>query len=573
MYLAIKRVGGRVINRLKKCEHICLIDFFYYVFFFISFLILCLNLHHISGTEISSLNIFVVFGIFLFTNDVETDYFRIDFSDVLIYCLYLLHGAPVIYLFIGIYSVITLFAFKIKHGNYRVKPVLMNFTNDILMIFISSQIAQNISFPSTFNAELAKVLIFSIFVVSTAVSNILLYSSGYYLLYKVRYRIKFNYDMSIEAISTLVSAVFSYMFYIVNENMGVYMSYIFLMLACVTLCIYTVMLKARQENNLMSILHTISKYLMRSEDIVSSLQNTLIKMKKILSYRYAGIYAFTDNSDSSYPTAYSGDDISDINTVKLRLSQNIVCIILKGEIYFLNSEEKKRFFFNLKDNENVMIIPLKEYNKVIGCIIVVSAAEIQDNKAKLNTLDILAGYICLAIQNMDKYNKLKKTADTDCMTSLLNYRSFIDYLKQYTESKECFCSAIFDIDDFKKINDTYGHLAGNKVLKEVASIIKESIRFIDVCFRYGGEEFTVLFEGLNQYEAMAICESIRKKIENNEFIYDENTFKITISCGITEVNREQTAVPEVIFDTFDKALYESKLNGKNKTTFKNIMKS
>lgn len=556
------------INRLKKYKYVNFVIFLYHIAFFVCFLILFFNLHYISHDQIETLIVFIVFGIFLFSNDIEADYFIIDFSDVLIYCLYLMYGAPIIYLFTGVYSVIRIFAYKIKYGSYRLKPASLNFIDDILTVFISSEIAENIIVPSFLSIELVQVLTFTVFVISIIVINMLLYSSGYYLLYKVKYIVKFDRDTINQIMSSLISAIFSYMFYIVGRNIGILGSYIFLMFACMTLCIYTVMLKARQENNLMGVLHTISKYLMKSDDIVSSLQNALTKMKEILNYRYAGIYVFSDKNDSSYPMVYSGNDIGDI--VSLKLSKSIISDASGGEIYFLNSKEKDDFFLKLNYNENVMVIPLKESVKVMGCIIAVSAVKIKDNKIKLNAMDILAGYICLAIQNTDKYNRLKEIANTDCMTSLLNYRSFMDYIKQYVESKECFCLAIFDIDDFKKINDTYGHLAGNKVLREVAFIIKENMRFADICFRYGGEEFTVLFDGLGQYETMAICESIRKKIEITEFKCDDNTFKITISCGITEVNSKHAAAPETIFAVTDKALYESKLSGKNKTTFKSI---
>lgn len=509
---------------------------------------------------------------FLSANEIKTDYFRIDLSEVLIYCLYLMHGTPIIYLFIGIYSVITILVSKIRHEGYRLRTILVNFTNYIFMVFIASKIAENIIFPRSFNVESAKALTFAVFAVSTVIINMLLYSLGYYLSYKVKYVIKFDSNMANQMVSSLISAVFSYMFYIIEINMGVHMSYIFLIFVCITLWMYTIMLKTKEENNLMGILHSISRYLMKSDDIVNSLQSTLVKMKEMLNYRYAGIYVFSNEDDSPYPMAYAGDDIHDIKKIRFKFSKSIISAISEGGIHFLNNKEKNGFFLKLNCNENVMIIPLKESLKAVGCIIVVSTAKIKNNKVKLNAMDILGGYICLAIQNMDKFNKLKEIANTDCMTSLLNYRSFMDYIKHYTESKECFCLAIFDIDDFKKINDTYGHLAGNKILREVAFIIKENIRFNDVCFRYGGEEFAILFEKLGCCETMEVCESIRKKIETAKFKYDDSTFKITISCGVTEVDSKQGAAPEMIFDISDKALYESKLSGKNKVTFKSIIK-
>ncbi|NLV81554.1 MAG: GGDEF domain-containing protein, partial [Synergistaceae bacterium] len=121
--------------------------------------------------------------------------------------------------------------------------------------------------------------------------------------------------------------------------------------------------------------------------------------------------------------------------------------------------------------------------------------------------------------------------------------------------------AIFDIDDFKKVNDSKGHIYGDQVLIDVAANIKNSIRISDVAGRYGGEEFMVIFPNTDLETATKISERIRQAIESYSFV---DGLKITISGGIKEYERED--MTELI-NLADKNLYKAKKNGKNQIVF------
>ena len=124
-----------------------------------------------------------------------------------------------------------------------------------------------------------------------------------------------------------------------------------------------------------------------------------------------------------------------------------------------------------------------------------------------------------------------------------------------------FCIATYDIDDFKHINDTYGHDMGDKVLIEITNEIRNSIRKTDLLFRIGGEEFMIIFSKTLMQEAYEVVEKTRVDISNMSIIENE---KITISIGITEVKKDDT--PNLIYERADKLMYKSKKNGKNQTT-------
>ncbi len=159
---------------------------------------------------------------------------------------------------------------------------------------------------------------------------------------------------------------------------------------------------------------------------------------------------------------------------------------------------------------------------------------------------------------------LEKSVITDPLTKLYNrlfFNNQILYLKnRYDRTKQPFSAMLFDIDNFKKINDTYGHNIGDEVLKKVAKIIKNSIRKTDIACRYGGEEFIILFPDTNKQKALEISERIRKEIEKN-VIYDDKP--VTISAGVGEFNDSYKTIHHFIHD-IDEALYTAKRTGKNK---------
>lgn len=167
---------------------------------------------------------------------------------------------------------------------------------------------------------------------------------------------------------------------------------------------------------------------------------------------------------------------------------------------------------------------------------------------------------------------LQSIASKDYLTNMYNHRSFYDILDNTMKSSEKdnlpFCLALLDIDDFKLVNDTLGHLAGDMVLKELSSIIQNKTRNQDIAARYGGEEFAIIFPNTCLKEAKKICEKIRQLIENHTFSIEDKKVKITISGGIGEVIVSETLVKEqALVKYVDKLLYEAKNNGKNQIKY------
>jgi diguanylate cyclase (GGDEF)-like protein len=164
-----------------------------------------------------------------------------------------------------------------------------------------------------------------------------------------------------------------------------------------------------------------------------------------------------------------------------------------------------------------------------------------------------------------QHEVLAKRSITDGLTQLYNHRHFQDQLvreiKRLSRTNEGLSILIIDIDDFKKLNDTYGHAAGDEFLKQLASILKESVRETDLLARYGGEEFVVVAVGTAVDGAHLLAEKLRTRIAETSFIVDDSKRPrgVTVSIGVAEFGHSRTE----LFAAADAALYRAKAAGKN----------
>lgn len=165
----------------------------------------------------------------------------------------------------------------------------------------------------------------------------------------------------------------------------------------------------------------------------------------------------------------------------------------------------------------------------------------------------------------EEKEKILEISQRDSMTGLYNHKMFYDKLNEHLQlcSEECPVSlVIIDIDNFKRINDTFGHAMGDNVILKIVSIIEKNVTDKDVAARYGGEEFGLILAGKTEMEAYNVSERIRREVENAEV--DGVTGRITISLGMLEVKPgDKNGI--LLFKEVDSALYEAKQTGKNKT--------
>jgi diguanylate cyclase (GGDEF)-like protein len=170
-----------------------------------------------------------------------------------------------------------------------------------------------------------------------------------------------------------------------------------------------------------------------------------------------------------------------------------------------------------------------------------------------------------------RVSKLQSLAATDGLTGLINRRQFntrldteIARAKRYRNHP--LSLALFDIDDFKKINDFYGHPTGDRILKELGQLITANVRESDVPARYGGEEFALILPETGQIDAYDLLERLRALIEGTVFCLPDNPMTVTISVGVAQLDLEHARAYELI-EKADAALYEAKRQGKNQVVY------
>lgn len=160
------------------------------------------------------------------------------------------------------------------------------------------------------------------------------------------------------------------------------------------------------------------------------------------------------------------------------------------------------------------------------------------------------------------HRKLAEKARRDDMTGMLNRESFFAVLDGTHQHESRGALLIIDADHFKSINDSYGHLTGDKALLEIAAAIRRGVRAGDVLGRIGGEEFAALLSGTTDEEAMQVAERIRKEVEQIRFRPDERTVPLTVSIG--GIDCEPGATVSDLMRVADRRLYEAKRRGRNR---------
>ena len=186
---------------------------------------------------------------------------------------------------------------------------------------------------------------------------------------------------------------------------------------------------------------------------------------------------------------------------------------------------------------------------------------------KLDNIRFLVEQSALAIENAGRYAMAKELLNIDELTGLYNYRYLEIALEREIRRSERYglsLAVIFlDVDMLKVVNDTYGHLIGSRVLKEVGAVLKRSVREVDVVIRYGGDEYTMILIETGRQGAAIVAERIRKTLETHPFVLGENLeVKLTACLGFA-CYPEDTRSKLELLEMADRAMYHGKVSGRN----------
>jgi diguanylate cyclase (GGDEF)-like protein len=252
---------------------------------------------------------------------------------------------------------------------------------------------------------------------------------------------------------------------------------------------------------------------------------------------------------------------------------SLIAFLAKEEFsqtYFSNLREhyhEERTIQSLAQLETDVIATLRTDRGVNGVMLLPrkSSGEAYATR-EIHFVTRILRFAAVALENANLYWQ----ATTDRMTRLYSHHFFQKSLEEELNRAgrlgEVFALLMFDIDHFKRFNDTYGHLQGDIIIKEISRILIASTRSIDVCARYGGEEFAVILRGVGLSGAVGVADRFRKKIEDHAFASRGDPLHVTVSVGVTEFAPEHMRSASEMVAVADKALYASKEGGRNRVT-------
>jgi len=222
----------------------------------------------------------------------------------------------------------------------------------------------------------------------------------------------------------------------------------------------------------------------------------------------------------------------------------------------------------LVDETNFMTInPIEIKGRSTGYLLIFQEPGRPFSAKELDLLTKVTTQLGLVVDRMLLNEETKVLATIDPLTGLNNRYNFTKEMAKEINRARRFGLPLSllmgDLDHFKKVNDTYGHLAGDETLRKVAALICESVRNIDIACRYGGEEFAVLLPMIDQAGALKIAERLRQNIEELKIEFNELVIEITISIGVATYQRESAAR---FFERADQAAYQSKIEGRNRVS-------
>jgi two-component system cell cycle response regulator len=187
------------------------------------------------------------------------------------------------------------------------------------------------------------------------------------------------------------------------------------------------------------------------------------------------------------------------------------------------------------------------------------------SRAIMNTLEKSK----LKKQVKETYNRMVDMSVRDALTGLYNRRYFMEVLDREISRSQRYKTdlvlCLLDIDHFKNINDSFGHAAGDAVLKKLGVLLKESIRDNDIACRYGGEEFIILLPHTNIEEASIMSERFRERVAAYDFKHESSLLKVSVSIGIAQYQRGEDKSGAVFVEHADRALYQAKAEGRNRS--------
>ncbi|GAB6100724.1 hypothetical protein JCM16358_26030 [Halanaerocella petrolearia] len=315
--------------------------------------------------------------------------------------------------------------------------------------------------------------------------------------------------------------------------------------------------------------------LQRTSHIINSTLNTdqvfehtVDMVMGTMGVSMAGLFLFNRDKVLELVSAKGVPELEKEAIVKA--AKEVTSEVIDDEKILINDNAKEieeKYSFDTIDVKSVMFVPLKIRGEVIGAIAAAQTDfERQFKGADRKFITTLANQVAIAIENARIYNQMKNMAIRDGLTKLYNHSYFQDRLgkeiKKSNRYKRDLALLMLDIDNFKNFNDTYGHQAGDEVLRSIAQVLEDNVRGADLVARYGGEEFAIILPETDELGAYQMGQRVNDLVREENIKYNDLELNVTVSIGVAIYQFDQSK--KEFINQADQALYEAKDRGKDR---------
>ena len=318
--------------------------------------------------------------------------------------------------------------------------------------------------------------------------------------------------------------------------------------------------KERYESQYLSSIAELARRLQRGLELKVIVNDTIKSFRTVLNCDDLSIAAIDElnNQGTIIESTYLKEN------TKFSLDEGLVGLVVRHQNYIMKEDMSEGNLIVFKKGEkknrgSFLGVPIKGDHEVLGVIWLEDHRRKRFGEEDIEALNILSSQLTLAWQRAILYERVKELSIRDGLTGLYNHRHFQEVLEQELKKQRELILLLFDIDFFKKINDTYGHQAGDEVLKFIGRLISQT----GISGRYGGEEFAIILPNCSLKKGAEIAVRLKDHINKSEIKFNQHKIKFTISVGIAHYPKDAKNRMELI-EQADRALYSAKETGRNK---------
>lgn len=316
----------------------------------------------------------------------------------------------------------------------------------------------------------------------------------------------------------------------------------------------------------LSLFHEVGKAVATTLDLEKVLETIMTRISEFLRPDTWALLMLDEKTNELHYEIAAGANAASLKDVRIRLGEGIAGWVAEHGDVMLIEDVAKELRFDLEKQvwhagaQSIICVPVRGRGRVLGAIELVNTSKNQHfHEDDVPILANLADYAAIALENAQYVRRIQELTITDDCTALYNARhlNFVLDGEVYRSIRYGYeFSVIFiDLDRFKQVNDSHGHLAGSKLLWHVGALIKGHLRLIDYAFRYGGDEFVVLLPQTSKHNALSVVRRLRQILNSRVFLEEEGlNIKVTASFGVAGFPSDARTRKELL-SLADEAMY------------------